>query len=100
VVSGKNVCAGKTARANTHHGGAGSAWGNPNTPLTETQNLGGHTGNAYHTGDDAAGNWWQVDLGAGFDITVIKFGPRNDAPYQGVGLIITMKDVVRTRFPL
>ena len=75
-------------------------WGTPTTPLTDAQNFGTHGGNAYHTGSPSAGNWWKVDLQAGFDITSIKFGPRNDAPSQGAGLIITMQDVVRTRFPL
>ena len=96
--TGKNVCANKHATAKTHYG---NPWGNPSTPLSQTENVGQGAGNAFISGNQDNSNWWKVDLGAPFDIKEIKFRGRNDCAYvhncpnQYAGLLITMEDKVR-----
>jgi len=94
--TGKNVCANKQASASTRYS---NPWGNPSTPLSESENTGQGEGNAFITGNQDNSNWWKVDLGApGFDIKEIKFRGRNDCAYvhncpnQYAGLLITMED--------
>ena len=97
--TGKNVCANKQASASTRYS---NPWGNPSTPLSESENTGQGEGNAFITGNQDNSNWWKVDLGSpGFDIKEIKFRGRNDCAYvhncpnQYAGLLITMEDKVR-----
>eukprot|EP00462_Mataza_sp_D1_P021319 CAMPEP_0175140182 /NCGR_PEP_ID=MMETSP0087-20121206/11319_1 /TAXON_ID=136419 /ORGANISM="Unknown Unknown, Strain D1" /LENGTH=1638 /DNA_ID=CAMNT_0016423281 /DNA_START=25 /DNA_END=4938 /DNA_ORIENTATION=+ len=89
TADGKNVAHFKHAKASSSHSGA---WGNAGTPVTGSQIKKGK-GNSWHSGTNAKGEWWMVDLGKAYDLVNVDYRVRTDCcQNQGGGLKMTILD--------